>query len=61
MRNESGFDWNVVEKVVKNECISKGEVQALLLDWNQGVRERGTKDAFKGSGLKNWLNRFAVS
>lgn len=61
MRNESGFDWDVAKKVVKNECISKGEVQALLLDWNQGVRERGTKDAFKVSGLKNWLNGFAVS
>lgn len=53
---------DVVKKVVKTDVFRRlGFKLCCWIGWNQGVRGRGAKDAFKGSGLKNWLNGFAVS
>lgn len=53
---------DVVKKVVKTDVSRRLRFKLCCwIGWNQGVRERGAKDAFKGSGLKNWLNGFAVS
>lgn len=58
MRNDGGFDRGS-EEGSKNRCISKAEVQALLLDWMESGCERkrsqGCLQGFRPEKLVEWI------